>query len=329
MRKPIDWEAQLGRRLKLRDLHVFFTVAECSGMGKAAARLGVTTPTVSEAVADLEHAIGMKLFDRSSQGVALTIYGKALLKRGLVAFDELKQGLRDIEFLADPTVGELRIACDESISAATLPLIIHRFAERHPGVVVDVEGFEIGSYAQKLRDRALDLVITRRGQPDPEHDPHRELNVEVLFEDQIVVVAGKDTPWARRTKLDLTELAGERWILTAPGTRNYEAVAAAFRARGLAMPRLSVTTLSVDLRTTLLAIGPYIATFPQSVVQLHGERFGLKALPIDLPARPWPVSLLTLKNRTLGTVAERFIECVHAVAKPLASARASRKRSQM
>ena len=238
MRKAMDWEAQVGRRLKLRDLHVFFTVADCGSMGRAAARLNVTAPTVSEAVADLEHAIGMKLFDRSSQGVALTIYGKALLKRGLVAFDELKQGLRDIEFLADPTVGELRIACDESISAATLPLIIHRFAERHPGVAVDVESFEIGSYAQKLRDRALDLVITRRGQPDPEHDPHQELSVEILFEDQIVVVAGKDTPWARRTKLDLAELAGERWILTAPGTRNYDAVAAAFRARGLAMPRL-------------------------------------------------------------------------------------------
>jgi DNA-binding transcriptional LysR family regulator len=329
MRKHVDWETQLGRRLKLRDLHVFFTVADCGSMGKAAARLGVTAPTVSEAVADLEHAIGMKLFDRSSQGVAPTIYGKALLKRGLVAFDELKQGLRDIEFLADPSVGELRIACDESISAATLPLIIHRFAERHPGVVVDVEGFELRSYAQKLRDRTLDLVITRRGQPDPERDPHQELNVEILFEDQMVVVAGRDTPWARRTKLDLAELAGERWILTAPGTRNYDTVAEAFRERGLAMPRLSVTTLSVDLRTILLSIGPYIATFPQSVVRLHGERFGLKALPIDLPARPWPVALLTLKNRTLSPVAERFIECAHAVAKPLASARASGKGSQM
>jgi DNA-binding transcriptional LysR family regulator len=329
MRNPIDWDAQLGCRLKLRDLHVFFTVVDCGSMGKAAARLGVTAPTISEAVADLEHAIGMKLFDRSSQGVAPTIYGKALLKRGRVAFDELKQGLRDIEFLADPTVGELRIACDESISAATLPLIIHRFAERHPGVVVDVEGFEIGSYAQKLRDRALELVITRRGQPDPEHDPHHELNVEILFEDQIVIVAGKDTRWARRSKLDIAELAGERWILTAPGTRNYDAVAAAFRARGLAMPPLSVTTLSVDLRTTLLSTGPYIATFPLSVVQLHGERFGLKALPVSLPRRPWPVALLTLKNRTLGPLAERFIECAHAAAKPLVSARLSRKEQQV
>lgn len=326
---PIDRETQLGRRLKLRDLHVFLTVADCGSMGKAAARLGLTTPTVSEGIADLEHAIGAKLFDRGSQGVTPTIYGKALLKRGLVAFDELKQGLRDIEFLADPTVGKLRIACDESISAATLPLIIHRFAERHPNVVVDVEGVELRSYAQMLRDRTLDLVITHRGQPDPERDPHQELNVESLFEDQMVIVAGSDTLWARRTTLDLAELAGERWILTAPGTRNYNAVAEAFRARGFDMPRLSVTTISVDLRATLLSVGPYIAVFPRSVVQLHGERFGLKALPIDLPFRPWPVSLLTVKNRTLSPIVERFIECAHAVAKPLASARPSRKRSQV
>jgi DNA-binding transcriptional LysR family regulator len=325
MRKHIDWEAQLGRRLKLRDLYVFFTVADCGSMGKAAARLGVTAPTVSEVVADLEHAIGMKLFDRSSHGVVPTIYGKALLKRGLIAFDELKQGLRDIEFLADPTVGEVRIACDTAILAATLPLIIQRFAERHPGVALDVENYEQRSYVQQLRDRTLDLVITHRGQPDPERDPHQELNVEVLFEDQMVVVAGKDTPWGRRGKIDLAELSGERWILTAPGTWNYNELVEAFRVRGIAMPRLSVTTMSVNLRSSLLSLGPFITTFPRSVMQLHGERFGLKVLPLDLPARPWPVALLTLKNRTLSPVVDRFIECARDVVKPIVAERRVRE----
>src|SRR5580704_6117465 len=132
MRRKIDWERQLGRRLKLRDLHVFFAVAERGSMAQAAAQLDVTAPTVSEVIADLEHALGVKLFDRSPQGVEPTIYATALLKRGKIAFDELKQGIRDIEFLADPTVGELRIMCDESIAAATLPLIIHRFTRDHP-----------------------------------------------------------------------------------------------------------------------------------------------------------------------------------------------------
>ncbi len=327
MRKHIDWETQLGRRLKLRDLHVFFTVADCGSMGKAAARLGVTAPTVSEAVADLEHAIGMKLFDRSSQGVAPTIYGKALLKRGLVAFDELKQGIRDIEFLADPTVGELRIGCDESISAATLPLIIQRFSERYPGVLLDVETVDYRSYATTLRDRALDLVVTRRGQPDVQAD--HELNFEILFEDEMVIATSKQSRWAHRRKIDLVELVNERWILTGPGTWNYNVLKEAFRARGLDMPRQSVKTMSVYLRTNLLATGQYIAAFPRSVLYLHADRFALKILPLDLPARPWPVALLTLKNRTLSPIVERFIECAHAVAKPLASARASRKRSQM
>lgn len=153
MPRKVDWDSQLGRRLKLRDLHVFFAVADRGSMAKAAAQLGVTAPSVSEVIAGLEYALGVKLFDRSPQGVEPTIYGKALLKRGLVAFDELKQGIRDIEFLADPTVGKLRLMCDESMSAATLPLIVQKFLQQHPGVVIDVDSFDLRSYVEKLRDR--------------------------------------------------------------------------------------------------------------------------------------------------------------------------------
>src|SRR5439155_13750804 len=111
MLKKIDWDSQIGRRLRLRDLHVFFTVAQRGSMAKAAAQLGVSTPTVSEVIADLEHGLGVRLLDRSPKGVEPTTYGDALLKRTLVVFDELKQSIRDIEFLADPTTGEIRIAC--------------------------------------------------------------------------------------------------------------------------------------------------------------------------------------------------------------------------
>src|ERR1700752_3489381 len=98
MLKKIDWDSQVGRRLRLRDLHVFFTVAQCGSMAKAAAQLGVSTPTVSEMIADLEQGIGVRLLDRSPRGVEPTRYGHALLKRTLVIFDELKQSIKDIEY---------------------------------------------------------------------------------------------------------------------------------------------------------------------------------------------------------------------------------------
>jgi len=130
MFRKIDWESQIGGRLKLRDLYVFSTVAQRGNMAKAAAELGVSQPTISEVIADLEHVLGVRLFDRSRQGVELTIYGAALLRRSRAAFDELRQGTREIEFLTDATAGELRIGCPESIATALVSPIVQRFV-RH------------------------------------------------------------------------------------------------------------------------------------------------------------------------------------------------------
>src|SRR3954447_911656 len=110
MPRKIDWESQIGRRLRLRDLHVFHMVVQHRSMAKAAVQLSVSQPTVSEVIADLEHALGVRLLERSPQGVEPTVYGNALLKRSIAVFDELKQSVRDIEYLADPTTGEIRIA---------------------------------------------------------------------------------------------------------------------------------------------------------------------------------------------------------------------------
>jgi DNA-binding transcriptional LysR family regulator len=110
----------------------------------------------------------------------------------------------------------------------------------------------------------------------------------------------------------------ERWILSAPGTWNHTVAAEAFRARGLDLPEISLKTLSIHLRANLLATGPSITMFPHSVLRLYGNRFSLKVLPVDLPVRPWPVTIVTLKNRTLSPVVEPFIECAREVAKSFA-----------
>src|SRR3954471_11245442 len=98
---------RIGRRMRLHDLHVLMAVVQAGSMGKAAALLNTTQPAISKSIAELEHAIGVRLLARSHQGVEQTQYGRALLKRGVTAFDELKQGVRDIEFLSDPGAGEL------------------------------------------------------------------------------------------------------------------------------------------------------------------------------------------------------------------------------
>jgi DNA-binding transcriptional LysR family regulator len=287
-------------------------------MAKAAKELGVTQSAVSQMVADLEAALRVRLLDRSTRGVVATIYGSVLIKRSRAALDELRNGLQEIESLTDHATGQVRIGCPESISSAVLPSIAELFFKRYPRAVLDVDDVNFGMLAPLL-DRKIDLVIARGGRGFAEQDVSDDLNVETLFEDELVVAAGPQSRWFNSRKIDLADLINERWILTVPGVWNHMLVSEAFRARGLDMPNISMRTISVHLRTNLIATGDFITTLPRSVLHLYANRFSLKVLPIDFPARPWPVSIITVKNRTLSPVAERFIECAYEASKSIAA----------
>jgi DNA-binding transcriptional LysR family regulator len=225
--------------------------------------------------------------------------------------------MRDTEFLSDPNVGELRIGSSEAISGATLPTIIHQFLQKYDRVTLKVDDIALApfSFAPKLRERSLDLVLYQAGRTLAGGGLVDDFNVEILFYDQLVVAVGNESPWACRREIDLAELIDEHWILAPPDSWNYRIVAEAFRARGIEMPRIRLTTLSVALRAKLIATGHYIAAISNLVVHSYADRFSMKILPLELPCRPWPVAIITLKNRTLSPVAERFIECARNVAR--------------
>jgi DNA-binding transcriptional LysR family regulator len=327
MAKEIDWESRIGRRLRLRDLHIFFTAVQRGSMAKAAQTLRITQPAVSKVIADLEHTLGVRLLDRSAQGVEPTKYGRALLARSNAAFDELRQSVRDIEFLADPTVGEVRIGCQETFAAAILPSVIRRFSKSYPRVTLHVE--QLGSLAAEssaLRERTIDLGMFLLVKPHDEKLFADDLNVEVLFLEQMVIVAGRHSRWARRRKIDLAELVDEPWVLTESDTLSYLRIVEAFAARGLGAPTRILQTLSSHIRVNLASSGSHIATVANSTLRVYGERFALKALPVDIPARPWPAVIVTLKNRTLSPVVEHFIQHVRDFTQPMRESNRSARR---
>src|SRR4029453_4031190 len=124
----MHWADRIGRQLKLRDLHILLAVVQCGTMSKAAGQLSVSNPVVSKAVSDLEHALGVRLLDRSAQGVEPTIYGRALLAYALSVFDELRQAVKQLEFLADPTAGEARIGSSIALASGLLTAVVDRLS---------------------------------------------------------------------------------------------------------------------------------------------------------------------------------------------------------
>ena len=316
MSEKMRSDRQIGQRLRLRDLSVFSAVAEHGSMAKAAAELGVTQPSVSEVIADLESAYGAQLFDRSPRGVQLTAYGEALLRRTVVVFDEIRQSAMDIQSIGDPTRGEVRLACWEGLSATILPDILVHFAQRHPRVIVHVDTVTSGTAeVSNLRNRLYDLALMRLDDAGVDRLDD-DLNISTLYDDQLAVAVGAGNPWARRENVRLADLIDEPWILSPPGFWHYARTEEAFRAQGLALPQARILTVTVTLRMHLMAAGPYISVFTTGVMQQIAPRFSIVALPIKLrTSRPWPVVVVTVKNRTQRPVVERFIQSAREVAK--------------
>jgi len=309
-----DSNSYIGRHIKLRDLQILLAVAEHGSMAKAATQLSTTQPTISQAIADLEDAVGVRLFDRSAHGAALTEYGEVLLKSTTESFDALKQGLRRIEYLSTAGAGDIWIGCAEPMLHGFVPAVIQRLAKHHPKIIVHAK---VASSAEnefeELRERKLDLMIGPRTPAQVDND----LSVEKLFDERFTVVTGSDNPWARRRKVTLAELMKESWIFGEPGNATQTSISAVFLSKGLGLPPVSTYTTSMSLRLALLVSGKYISCIPASTYHYGAQGRPLKALPVDMELKV-PMSLFTLKNRSLRSVVQIFIEQARLVAAEIA-----------
>ncbi len=315
MAPRIRWDHRIGRRLKLRDLHVLMSVAQYGSMGKAAAELAISQPAVSKSIADIEHTLKVRLFDRTPAGVEPTRYGRALLKWSNAVFDDLRQGVKEIEHLADPTSGELRLGCTEPMSSGFVPAIVDRLAGKYPKLVFHVTQADPATLQEReLRTRNIELAVGRI----PEPFPADGFNAEVLFRESVFVAAAQSSKWMRRRKVDLAELMDEPWSLPPPGAIGHSIMTEAFSADGLDMPRSTVITYSLHFHYALMATGRYLGLIPGSMLHFNAKRLRLGAVPLDVTFRQGAAGIMTLKNRTLSPIAQAFMETARELAKPLA-----------
>jgi DNA-binding transcriptional LysR family regulator len=305
----MDELERIERRLKLHDVRVLIAVVEAGSMHKAAQRLHTSQPAVSRAIADLEHSIGVRLLERSPRGIQPTPDGRILVKRGRAAFDEFREGMKDIKFLADPSVGELRIGCSEAMAAGPVLAIIEGLTRQYPRLAFHVATGPAASLIRKLTERNVELVITRSTEPVTDE----QTSAGDLFEDSVVVVAGKRCRWARRRRIKLDELVNEPWVLPADGSAVGAITREAFRARGLKPPAATVVMESATVRGRLAASGRFLTVIPEFSLKFRKER-SLKALPVELPGARRMMRIITLKNHTLSPLAELFVHSMRTLA---------------
>jgi len=306
------WNDRIGRRLKLSDLHILLAVAQNGSMAKAASELAVSHPVVSRSIGELERTLGVRLLERNPRGVELTEPGRAILNRSHAAFDELRQGVKDIAFLTDPTAGEVRIGTTPPLAASFLSAVIDRLARRYPRITFHVAVERSDAQRRNLEERRLDLLVYRQHGAVEEH-----LSFQVLFQSPYVVAAGDKSPWIGRRRIKLADLVSESWLLPTPDHPVGSVAAQAFRTSGLDYPRATLVTAELEIRANLMRTGRYLSIVPAFWLQFPDRHPFIRKLPVELPVASGPIGIATLKNRKLSSVVQRFIDCAREVAKPL------------
>jgi DNA-binding transcriptional LysR family regulator len=307
----MQWSDRVGRRLKLRDLHILLAVAKSGSMGKAAADLAISQPSVSKAIAEVEHAIGLRLFDRGPRGIEPTMYGRALLQCGVAVFDELRQGVKQLEFLIDPSAGELRVGCNETLAAGFVSAVVDRLARQYPRVVIHLVPADRATLlTRELPQRNIELAVTSISALGSGSD----VEVKPLFDDRFVVIVGAQHKWVGRRKLTLAHLINEPWVLPPADSLPGLTIAEAFRAEGLEPPQAQLVSYSIPMHQHMLATGRFVTMLPMSMLHF-GKHLPLKLLPVATPQKNYSTGIISLTNRTLGPLAQVFIDCAHEVAK--------------
>jgi DNA-binding transcriptional LysR family regulator len=310
----MKWTDRVGQRLKPRDLHVFAAVAENRSMAKAAERLAVSRPVVSRAVGDLERLFEVRLFDRTPQGVEPTAYGEALLRHSLAVFDGMRQGVEEIQFLADPGRGRLRVGFSEVLAAGLVPAAIDRLVRRFPHMSVETQHGNVPTVVEHLKARCCELAVVRLSADDP------ELTAEPLYHESLFVVASRSSRWATRRRVALAELAAEPWILSRqealPGGPAWHA----FHAAGVALPATVIISDSLSLRHGLLKTGRYLTLIPGSALHYGPKHKHISVLPIVLDRWSLSTVVATLRGRTMSPIGNAFVATLRDLARPLQNA---------
>lgn len=300
-------------RLKFRDMQVFLLVNRFGSMAKAAQYLSLTQPAISQSIAELEHVLGYQLLERGPKGVVATIYGAKLMERVAEIFDNLESGIRDLDFLSNPGAGLVRVGADMSfISSGLMSEIINDVDKKFPQIrleIIETTTRTAKPDYKELRDRLVDVIIGRI----PQENSDNELKIETLFDEDLFVVAGKNSPWVNSEVVTLQALVTAKWILASADNLARSLVQQAFKSQRIALPEPQITTYSMQLRMQLLQEGDYVTVMSESGFRHSKKNWALHKLPIDMKKK-LPVAMATLKQRSLPMVVETFMKSARAVA---------------
>jgi DNA-binding transcriptional LysR family regulator len=296
--------AELSPRLKITttpaQLNALIAVREAENFTLAARRLGIAQPTVHRAVSQLEQEAARPLFERTSYGMVAMRPAQALARAARLAFAELAQAEADLAELVSREAGRIVIGAMPLSRSYVLPKAIASFRRTRPNLPIQLLDGPYADLLSGLRRGEIDFLIGALRDPAPIGDVEQRL----LFNDTLVMVAGKAHPLAARAEVKLRELAAYPWVVARQGTPARRHFDELFAPLGEDSPKSIVESGSVILMRELLDVSDHLGCISYLQAEAEIARGLLHALPIDMARTSRPIGL-TVRKDWLPTAAQR------------------------
>ncbi|ANH67747.1 LysR substrate-binding domain-containing protein [Mitsuaria sp. 7] len=292
--------------LKVRQLVLLVELGRHGSILHAAQAANLTQPAASKLLAELEHALGMKLFDRLPRGVAPTDYGAVMIRRAGAALAELDAGHQEVMELSSGLSGRVAIGAVLTPATTLLPRAVVALKARQPRVHVTITVDTSKPMIQQLQNGELDLVIGRV----LDSESAAQLSFEPLSEEPHRIIVRAGHPLAGRSDLSLQELARQAWILPPGGSILRDRLTALFLSAGLDQPHQAVETLSLPVVTSLLGRSDMVVALPEELIQPYRDAGLLTVLDFDLGLRMDAYGIVTRRGHQLSPGAELMLDCL-------------------
>lgn len=299
------------RRMRLRHLEVLLTIARHGSLTAAAAALDITQPAVSQWLADIEAAAGVRLFDRGRR-LRPTAYAAPLIAHAERVLQDARRTLAEVQAIRSGGSGRVRIGAMPVAAATLVPAAVLRLRAQSPGIELTlVHDIAATLWAQFERDE-LDLLVTRLDA----RTLGSGLPQQRLFADQHRILCRAAHPLAGRTRVAWRDAVQYPWLLPPAGTPLHLALQATFDAAGVPLPPTLLTSTSVPTNVALIRQSDALGVQSGAVAADLQARAGLAALPLKLVHDTGDVGLVW-REPTPGPVLAAVLQAFMAAAQGL------------
>ncbi|MES2941015.1 MAG: LysR family transcriptional regulator [Pseudomonadota bacterium] len=290
----------------LADLRAFTTVGELQSFAAAAKALHLSQPALSRRISHLEGLLGVRLFDRTTRTVELTLLGRRFLDQIRSLVDELDRSVLSLRDAAGLEAGDVTIGCVFSAVHHFLPPMIRSFRARHPGVLVRIIEEGADEVLEAVKQGEADFALNYIGMQDPEVD------FTPLLKEPYVLACGKDHPLARRRSVRWEELAQYPHARVSHASRNRLFIDQAL-AELPPLPRPVCEVRHVSTLIGLVEAGLGVAVVPQLTVP--PKPAAVVGVRLEAPAISRTIGMIRRRGRSLSPAAAAFAQLLTQASK--------------